>query len=182
MTALVNFHISILVERVDLHRLNGTITSPYYPNSYHFEEFEDFTYIYHVEIPFGHVILNFTEINLAGRIFDYGNIISDYISVYDGNETSAAKLRTFSPSQTDKRPAVFVSSSNQITVKFRAKSLHINQEKIYRFKAFYTTAKSGKFDCTNDSMHNLEILMYVQVLHLYIYCSNIFSAFSPLCN
>ena len=84
---------------------------------------------------------------MSGRRFGS----SDYISVYDGNGTSATELRTFRAYRsTENVPAVFVSSGNVMTVKFRAQSLYTDREKMHRFKAVYTTTTSGKFDYTND--------------------------------
>ena len=68
----------------------------------------------------------------------------DFINIYDGNTTSAEQLGIIQAGENKKRPAVFLASSNYFTVKFGSYSSY-NSEKVYRFKAVYTTLMNGKF-------------------------------------
>ena len=137
------FHVSfqpfIKDRTIYLYASNGTLLSPNYPNSYLFAEFEFFTLTFHVKIPYGHVLLNFTEVMLSASAH-----FGDYMYIYDGNTTSAEHLGKIEAGKTEKLPAVFLASSNYITVKFGSYSSY-NPEKLYRFKAVYTTLINVSF-------------------------------------
>ena len=139
----VVFHVSfqpfIKDRAIYVYASNGTLLSPNYPNSYLFEEFEPFTLTFHVKIPYGHVLLNFTEVMLSASTH-----FGDYINIYDGNTTSAERLGIIQVGNTKKLPAVFLASSNYFTVQFGSYSSY-NPEKLYRFKAVYTTVKNVSF-------------------------------------
>ena len=109
-----------------------------------------------MHVPYGHVILNFTEIELAAKSY-----YSDFITVHDGNTTSAEQLWRFNGAKPAKLPVVFVASTNHFTVRFGAYS-NSNPEKLYRFKATYTTRIDGKLDCIYDLCI---IYLYITVFH-----------------
>ena len=96
--------------------------------------------MFHVTVPNGHVMLNFTEIRLAS-----GRYSNDRLRIYDGNTTAeSAELQYFEGKTPVVVPALFLGSSNSITVKFYAND-HFVPEGTYRFKALYTLNTQGMY-------------------------------------
>ena len=114
---------------------NGTLLSPNYPGSY----LRDFKMTYTVIAPSGHVVLNFTELKLFGRV-NFG----DEVSVFDGSSTSKDdRLNTLTgDSKTENK--WFVGSANKLTVVFYASKDNVPQ-KVYRFKAEYYMKENGEY-------------------------------------
>ena len=134
-----NFHISILDRTIYVSGSNGTLLSPFYPNPYLIKEFAHSSLTFHVEVPRGHVLLNFTEVELSGVSYT-----RDFIDIFDGKTTSAERLWRIQAGKPEKLPAIFLGSSNHLTVRFGSFS-QFNTEKLYRFKAAYTTIINGNF-------------------------------------
>ena len=89
---------------------NGTLLSPYYPESY----LRDIEQVFYVIVPSGHVMLNFTEVKLFGGPYSNG-----MLTIYDGHTTSeSAKLGYFEGRSPIVVPQCFLGSSNNITIKF----------------------------------------------------------------
>ena len=118
-----------------LNATNGTLLSPNYPGSY----LRDFKMTYTVIVPSGHVVLNFTELQLFGRV-NFG----DEVSVFDGSSTSEDdRLNTLTgDSKTENK--WFVGSANKLTVVFYASKDNVPQ-KIYRFRAEYYMKENGEY-------------------------------------
>ncbi|XP_028400214.1 uncharacterized protein LOC114523477 isoform X2 [Dendronephthya gigantea] len=132
----LNFKPFVSDRIVTLGGSNGTLCSPYYPETY----LRGIMQIYHVIVPNGHVMLNFTEMQLtSGRFFN------DLVTIYDGNTTSEkGKLGGFEGGTPSVVPAWFLSSSNIITVKFACVEDDALRRK-NRFKASYVTKTQVKY-------------------------------------
>ena len=129
---------------------NGTLLSPYYPETY----LQGIEVSYYVQVPAAHVMLNFTEMELSA-----GRYSRDLVTVYDGNSTSdQAELGSFDGDTVPKLPRTFIGSGNVLTVRFIA-VVAAPQGKPLRFKALYTMETKGMlFRTSYFAAHTLRLI------------------------
>ena len=111
--------------------------SPHYPATYPYTESLSVTY--HVTVPSGLVMLNFTERTLAGP-YSYW---SDRLRVYDGPSKNDEQLAEYQ-NRTVKSLPIIVASKNSLTVFLVTQSFQSSIKNTYRFKAFFTAVPESE--------------------------------------
>lgn len=123
-----------IVSSINLSGERGVITSPHFPQSYP----SGLRVEYHVRVGNGHVKLNFTELRLSRPKYYW---LIDFLKVYDGKDTSAQLLATYTNNTVRQLP-VIISSNTSLTVEFR--SYEKQRESTFQFRAVYSRETKGK--------------------------------------
>ena len=132
---MIKLFFCFVVYSINLYGTRGILTSPHYPQSYP----DNVVVTYYVQVPDGHVKLNFTELIFASSNRQFYH---DNLWVYDGMNASALFLARYR-NKTIKYLPVVISSSNSMTIVF-ASSNSNQEETTFRFKAIFTGETQGR--------------------------------------